>query len=1022
MARPFRLHPPDLASGMVLRVGVQAVLAGRFDRRVTAVIGGAGFGKTTALVQAFAENALLPLGTDIWLACEPDDAESEGFVRGLATALGVDASTPDRLVDAAIEWLGAQSPSAVAIVLDDVQFLTGASSRSVLDDLIERLPANAHLVLSGRSLPDVALTRLELIGECVVVEEEALALTLGETSELIGSGDVTDRMFGGWPALIQLSRTGRAERFVREEVIGLLDSGQLGVLRCLVAVGEVDAELLSELAGSEAEHVLTSTPLVHRRGDLWGAHDLWASVVGDEDAEVADEIRRRAAHIGCRRGHPTWSVDVMLRSVIVGSEQNASTLDAALRDALLRADRVQPHTLRRWHGSIIARRRAPVAGDEDVLSAPRAFLVGLLHRLDNPGSDECHRSLKQASAQFLEDGDDEGAVASLATLVFAYHVRRDIAGLLWAFGELSQLAERGVASATPYPLLANALVATSASEPLDVVAHCEPLLELNLPTELRAVALWLYANALGNLGRRSVEPAVECYEIGLPLPGMAMISSAARWRAGLVRQMAMDPVVPLDGTRDRFLMSTWECCLAAALGDVDAARQHLGVIEHSSANEAQWQTTGSTEIPRATVLYNEGSDVEATDLLRSFLVENPPTQQAYFYRMFAIGLVYVLVPEERAWYEEQATRESFGPLYQRDLDMARAFVAVTERDDLGAVADLRFPPTAGEMMPSVGVRNGAVLLAAAVAAGRTDLDELVEDFIDLAGGRARLRWRELREDASSAVAEGARQIVESIPVPPESTTELRLLGASDLLIDGAPIDHPDWRRERVRALLTYLVLHPDTTRERVMAALWPDVPSDSARRSLRTTLNMLLAVLEPARTGGDASFFVRSSGQRIRFVIARGDRPGLAVDVDEFEALLDEAEGWEAAGISSRSIDPFRRGVEIYRGDLLADGYDDWVVMSRDRLRSRFLAAAIRLGELLLATRQAPEAVAVASRALEVEPGSEQAHRVLIAAHLESGDLATARRSLATCERALADFGGPSDPSTLELIRRVHRR
>ncbi|MFK7918964.1 MAG: BTAD domain-containing putative transcriptional regulator [Ilumatobacter sp.] len=1027
MARPFRLHPPDLAEGMVLRVGVQSALAGRFDRMVTCLVGGAGFGKTTALVQAFAENELHPLGHDIWLACQPGDAASDGFALGLLTAFDAPSAPVSSVADVVIETMAARSPSAVALVLDDVQFLTDPSSRSILDDIVRKLPANAHLVLSGRMLPDIALTRLDLIGECEIVREMELAFSTEEAAQMLGVDHADTAAFGGWPALIQLSRTGRAVRFVQEEVTSLLDSAQLSVLRCLVAVGEADAELLSELAATDAESVLATTPLVHRRGELWAAHDLWADVVGSQKPggdgqSEADDIRRRAAELGRRRRQPAWAVDVMLRSQLIDHDANSRSLDAALRDALLRTDRVEPHVLRRWHDHIFGNGVSNFDAGSAHQSAPRSLLGGLISRLDNPGSEDCHAWLRLAASQFIEEADDEASVAALASLVFAYHVRRDVPGLLWAFGELMRFAERGVRSAAPYPLLAGALVATSASEPLDVVGHCEPLLGLELPVELRAVALWLYANALGNLGRSSVEPAAECYALGLPLPGMAMIYSAARWRAGMAREMADNPITPLDGARDRFLMSTWECCLAASMGDAEAARKHLAVIEASSANEAQWQTAGSIEMPKATVLYNERRDVEATDLLRTFLSENPATQQAYFYRMFAIGLVYVLVPEERAWFEREAERESFGPLYQRDLDLVRALVAVIEHGDLDAVEALDFPVTAGELMPSVGVRNGTVLLAAAVAAGRTDLGDLIEDFIELVGATARSRWRELADGEPGSIADGARQIIESMPVPPRRNPELRLLGSSELIIDGRPVEHPDWRRERVRALLTFLSLHPDTTREHVMAALWPDAAADSARRSLRTTLNMLLAVLEPDRSPGDASFFLRSSGQRLRLVLAERGSPGLLVDIGEFESKLDEAEHWEAAGIPSRSIEPFRVGVAVYRGDLLTDGYDDWVMASRDRLRGRFLAASSRLGELLLATHHTSEAIAVASRALEVEPWSEPSHRVLIAAHLDKGDLATARRLVATCEQALADVGGPSDGSTLELFRRLERR
>ena len=91
MSRPFRTRIPATA-GTLLRRRVQRLLQGRFDQRVTVVTAGAGFGKTTALANAIAENKLAPKGDDIWLGCEPGDVDPSYFLEGLAAALDLDAA------------------------------------------------------------------------------------------------------------------------------------------------------------------------------------------------------------------------------------------------------------------------------------------------------------------------------------------------------------------------------------------------------------------------------------------------------------------------------------------------------------------------------------------------------------------------------------------------------------------------------------------------------------------------------------------------------------------------------------------------------------------------------------------------------------------------------------------------------------------------------------------------------------------------------------------------------------------
>jgi len=295
---------------------------------------------------------------------------------------------------------------------------------------------------------------------------------------------------------------------------------------------------------------------------------------------------------------------------------------------------------------------------------------------------------------------------------------------------------------------------------------------------------------------------------------------------------------------------------------------------------------------------------------------------------------------------------------------------------------------------------------------------MVAGLLELIGEFGRDAFRRAAGHTNLVIAKGAKAILESIPLQPSDPVELRLLGGTELLIGGSVVETADWRRERVRALLTFLVLNPETTRENAMAALWPDADTAGARGSLRSTLNMLHSVLEPERVPGDAPFFIRSNGQRLSVVIS----DVWSVDLTRFEELLGQAADLAEAGTPSLSIAPLCEAVEAYRGDLLPDSYDDWVIFARDRLRSRYVGAAVRCAELLIATGRSPDAVEVIPPVLAIEPWSEPAHRALISAYLDHGDVAAARRAMATCHAALRDLGGPREEPTQMLERRLSRQ
>jgi DNA-binding SARP family transcriptional activator len=217
-------------------------------------------------------------------------------------------------------------------------------------------------------------------------------------------------------------------------------------------------------------------------------------------------------------------------------------------------------------------------------------------------------------------------------------------------------------------------------------------------------------------------------------------------------------------------------------------------------------------------------------------------------------------------------------------------------------------------------------------------------------------------------------------------------------------------------LLLVLLARGGGTREELAGALWPDLDTAAALRNLRVTLSYLLAVLEPERREGAPSFFVRSEGATLRLTT----HGWLDVDAWQIEELLDRAAEAERTGEPSAALDLYRRALSLYRGPYLSDaGYEEWALPHRDRLSARFVAAAVRAGELTLAAGNPEEALRLAARAVETEPWSEPAYRLSVAAHLARGDRAAARRAMDTCLAQLADLGVAPTEDTEIVLRAI---
>jgi LuxR family transcriptional regulator, maltose regulon positive regulatory protein len=96
-----------------------------------------------------------------------------------------------------------------------------------------------------------------------------------------------------------------------------------------------------------------------------------------------------------------------------------------------------------------------------------------------------------------------------------------------------------------------------------------------------------------------------------------------------------------------------------------------------------------------------------------------------------------------------------------------------------------------------------------------------------------------------------------------------------------------------------------------------------------------------------------------------------------------------------------------------------WLEWERDRLRSRFVASAVRAGNLLLARGDTTTARTLAERAMRADDCAEDAYQLLVAAHLADGDLIDAHRTLRRCEHMLRELGVPPQPRTRALAQRL---
>jgi LuxR family maltose regulon positive regulatory protein len=250
-----------------------------------------------------------------------------------------------------------------------------------------------------------------------------------------------------------------------------------------------------------------------------------------------------------------------------------------------------------------------------------------------------------------------------------------------------------------------------------------------------------------------------------------------------------------------------------------------------------------------------------------------------------------------------------------------------------------------------------------------------------------------------------------VPPPPREALRIEVLGPLRVWRGGQEVVDVDLRRQRVRQLLCYLVVHERVRRETVAEELWPDA-SDPGK-NLRVTLTRLQRVLQPDRAQGEPSYFVRGDGIWLR--LGRVDH--LEVDTRELDGALDRAEEAERDQNPRAALAEYEAALPRWQGEPFADApYDGWALAERTRLRLRYVAGALRAGELRLAGGSPADAAAAVERTIAADPTSEPAYLLLARAHLARSDGSGARQVVERCRRALAGLGLEPDAATLAVL------
>ncbi len=1011
---------PQAVSGELVRARLIQQLEERFSVAVTLVTAGPGFGKSTALAQAVRHHQLAPSGIDVWLTCAPGDEQAQRLGRRLHGALAEapgftlarernsvsELTTPGQIADALVRDLVDCSPLQVCVVLDDCHLLGESSSATeLLASLVRRLPANAHLVLAGRSVPALPLARLRLAEQVRQLDQDDLAFTTEEcrtAASLVGRTDVSAGL-GGWPALVRLSllaAPGAGRDFLAEEVLATVDPDQRRQLLALTLLGPSTEAHVAEVLGSAIDLArLARLPLVSVDADgSYRAHLLWQRAV--RDAVHPDELR---------------SIELRVIQALIRRGDYARAGSAAIAAGDHRAlDRVALSLVRNSMSNLPVETASTWLDSLGVesLSPTMQLLEALVRHTKHPADSTIGASLDGLAAEAVEQRDPELHAAVLAVAALSAHAQADFGRLFSIAAQASGLPE------TEHLIVLQLLRTTIEAIGADLRGDPEGALDSlqRLPWDQigrrdsnTAARLYLQAMWMSGESAAAVEFCNRWYGQSAPRRS-EVLGRLSRWFDGDSSgfpdseqlSILMDPDL---NERDRFVAACYCVVMLACVGEGELVDRLW--TEHDLAGRAQPNARDSAHVTNAEAarrLANHDEPGAAVVVAAHF--ERYPLADAlgerHMRRWPAIGFVL------HAGAREHWTRAALGPSHVKARQAAEALLSARRQSIADAPAD-DVLLTQLPMVWSVELACRWAVLGSPRAVG------LANHLADRSPSALSAELQRLQAERDPAVAAGATTLLRALPREPNLELAIDVLGPMRLRIDGVTCDAPELRRGRVRQLLAMLVVERSIRRDRAMELLWPDLGADAAGTNLRVTLTHLRRLLEPDRSPGDAGFHVRTDVTTITL------HPSPQLQVDLWEAEQIERTWRSARSDTDDQVARLEELVTLWRGEPLADLADISAFAGlRERLHLRHVSTLMRLGELSLAIGNPNRAWECGAQALELEPFDEQAHRLAIAAQLQRRDVAGTHRALERLSHALGDLGVQAEPPTEVLTRSAH--
>ena len=247
-----------------------------------------------------------------------------------------------------------------------------------------------------------------------------------------------------------------------------------------------------------------------------------------------------------------------------------------------------------------------------------------------------------------------------------------------------------------------------------------------------------------------------------------------------------------------------------------------------------------------------------------------------------------------------------------------------------------------------------------------------------------------------------------------SRIEFQLFGRFSVQQDGQPLVGLD--AQKTQELLCYLLIFRGRFhhREKLADLLWENSSKSQSRQYLRRCLWQLQAAVENDQVEDTSLIFIDSDWVQIN------NNARYWSDITELETAFNQAKGIRGHDLDQPKANALHDAVQLYKGDLLENWYQDWCILERERFQNLYLVMLDKLMGYCETHQEYERGILYGLQTLQCDVARERTYRRLIRLRYLAGDRTGALRQYHRCVAALQqELGVKPSPHTTAIYEQI---